>query len=135
MPATFDPKKTRISVPSVFRNALAQHTTLDLIGRRSSHSPCIEVWPKAVFDAQVKARTEHLDPFGRDYEKAMRRLVAHAHPLLPDAEGRMILPKELIEKAGLEGEAVVSGRHNHFQIWSLKNWEAALAADEEEEDA
>lgn len=132
VPATFDPKKTRISVPSVFRNALALHGTLDLIGRRSSHSPCIEVWPKAVFDAQVQARTAHLDPFERDFERTMRKLVAHAHPLLPDAEGRMILPKELIEKAGLEGEVVVTGRHNHFQIWSAKTWEAALAADAEE---
>ncbi len=122
-------------MPSVFRNALAQVGTLDLIGRRSSHSPCIEVWPKAIFEAQVKARTEHLDPFGRDFEKTMRKLVAHAHPLLPDAEGRMILPRELIEKAGLEGEAVVSGRHSHFQIWSLKTWEAALAEDAAEEDA
>src|SRR4051794_33979558 len=60
VPATFDPKKTRISVPSASRSALAAHGSLELIGRRSSHSPCIEVWPKSVFEAQVKARTADL---------------------------------------------------------------------------
>ncbi|MBX9700920.1 MAG: cell division/cell wall cluster transcriptional repressor MraZ [Acetobacteraceae bacterium] len=135
MPATFDPKKARISVPAAFRSALADQGSLELVGRRANHSPCIEIWPKATFDAQVRSRTAHLDPFGREHEKLMRRLVAHAHALQPDAEGRMILPRELIEKAELDGEVVFSGRHGFFQLWSVKHWEAALAADAEEEDA
>jgi MraZ protein len=133
VPATFDPKKARLSVPSGFRSALAAQGSLELIGRRSSHSPCIEIWPKATFDAEVKQRTAHLDPFSREFEKLMRRLVAHAHALLPDAEGRMVLPKELIEKAGLESDVVFTGRHSFFQLWSAKSWEAAIAEDDAEE--
>ena len=135
MPATFDPKKARISVPSAFRSALAAQGSLDLIARRSSHSPCIEIWPKSTFDAQVQSRTAELDPFSREFEKRMRKLVAHAHALLPDSEGRMILPRELIEKAELEGEVVFTGRHSFFQLWSAKHWDAAMAEDDEEEDA
>jgi MraZ protein len=133
VPATFDPKKARISVPAGFRNALGSQGPLELIGRRSSHSPCIEIWPKATFDAEVKHRTAHLDPFSREFEKLMRRLVAHAHALTPDGEGRMVLPKELVEKAALETDVVFSGRHSFFQLWSAKNWEAALAEDDAEE--
>lgn len=135
VPATFDSRKTRISVPSAFRNALSGLGSMELIGRRSSHSPCIEIWPKATFDAQVRERTAHLDPFSREFEKLMRRLVAHAHALTPDAEGRMVLPKELIEKAELETDCVFTGRHSFFQLWSARNWAAALAEDEAEEDA
>ena len=133
VPATFDPKKARISVPSAFRSALASQGPMELMGRRSSHSRCIELWPKATFDAQVQQRTAHLDPFSLEYEKLMRRLVAHAHALTPDAEGRMILPRELIEKAELDTEVVFSGRHGFFQLWSAKHWAAALAEDEEAE--
>jgi MraZ protein len=135
VPATFDPKKARISVPSAFRSALAAKGSLEVIARKSSHSPCIEVWPRSVFDAQVQARTADLDPFSLAFEKRMRKLVAHAHALQPDSEGRMILPKELIDTAELAGDVVFSGRHSYFQIWNARHWEAALAADDEEEDA
>jgi MraZ protein len=122
-------------VPSAFRAALAAQGSQELIGRRSNHSPCIEIWPKAVFDAEVAQRTAALDPFSREFEKLMRRLVAHAHALLPDSEGRMVLPRELIEKAELGAEVVFSGRHRYFQLWGAAHWAAALAADAQEDAA
>jgi MraZ protein len=129
--ATFDGKKARISVPSAFRTALAAQGSQEMIGRRSNHSRCIEVWPKAVFDAEVRQRTAGLDPFSIEFEKLMRRLVAHAHALQPDSEGRMVLPRELVEKAELESEVVFSGRHSFFQIWSAKRWAETMAEDPE----
>lgn len=136
MQATFDAKKGRISVPSAFRAALSTRGfPQELIGRRSSHSPCIEIWPKAEFEAEVKARAANLDRFSREYEKLMRRLLAHAHALTPDPEGRMVLPRELIEKAGLEADIVFTGRDSFFQLWSARAWAEALAEDEAEEAA
>ena len=136
MPGTFDAKKGRISVPSLFRNVLAgTGSPQDLIARKSDHSPCIEIWPKATFEAEVERRIAELDPFAKDYEKKARRLVARVHPLTPDAEWRMVLPRELTEKAPLQGEVMFSGRIRFFQLWSKADWDAVEAEDAEEEAA
>ncbi len=129
---TFDAKKARISVPAAFRAALGSQ---DLIARKSDHSPCIEMWPKSVFEAEVQRRIADLDPFARDFERQTRRLVAHVHPLAPDSEGRLVMPRELIEKAELGGEVVFTGRYKFFQIWNAERWRAAEAAEAAADDA
>ncbi len=133
LPGTFDTKKARLSVPAVFRAPLARFDSNELIARKCDHSPCIEVWPRATFDQEVERRTADLDPFGPDYEKRMRRLVARVHALQPDGEGRLVLPRELIDKAGLDGAVTFSGRQKHFQIWNAARFEAVLAADDAED--
>jgi MraZ protein len=135
VPGTFDAKKARISVPAAFRAVLSRFESNELIGRKSDHSPCLEIWPRATFDEEVQRRIADLDPFARDYEKRVRRLVAHVHPLQPDTEGRTVLPRELSDKAGLDGDIVFSGRLKYFQIWNKVRWaevEAADAAEDEE---
>lgn len=133
MPGTFDAKKARISVPAVFRTVLAKFDSSELMARKSSHSPCIDLWPKQVFEEEVQRRIASLDTFARDYEKQARRLVANVHPLQPDSEWRVVLPRDLIEKAELGGEIVYSGRIKFFQIWSAARWQEAEAADAEED--
>ncbi len=133
VPGTFDAKKARISVPANFRALLSRFDSNELIGRKSDHSPCLEIWPRATFDEEVQRRIADLDPFARDYEKRVRRLVARVHPLQPDTEGRTVLPRELSEKAGLEGEIVFSGRMKYFQVWNKARWDEVEAADEAED--
>ncbi|WP_135467517.1 division/cell wall cluster transcriptional repressor MraZ [Crenalkalicoccus roseus] len=122
-------------MPAVFRAVLARFDSNELMARKSSHSPCIDLWPKQAFEEEVQRRVASLDPFAPDYEKQVRRLVANVHPLQPDAEGRVVLPRELIEKAGLDGEIVYSGRIKFFQIWNAARWREAQEADEAEDAA
>ena len=51
--------------------------------------------------------------------------------LRPDSEGRLVLPRELIEKAELDGEIAFSGRIRFFQIWNAARLAAVEAEDEE----
>ena len=71
----FDARKTRLSVPSAFRAVLARTGSgePDVVLRPSNHSPCIDVWPKAAFEAEVERRLEGLDPFSEEYEDHHRR--------------------------------------------------------------
>lgn len=132
---TFDARKARISVPAGFRSALATLGSAEFVARKSDHSPCIEMWPKSVFEAEVQRRIADLDPFARDFERQTRRLVAHVHPLAPDSEGRLVMPREQIEKAELGGEVVFTGRYKFFQIWNAERWRAAEAAEAAADDA
>ena len=41
-----------------------------------------------------------------------------------DAQGRILVPKELREYASLGKQAVILGQGNKFEIWNDKAWEA-----------
>ena len=39
------------------------------------------------------------------------------HPVEPDPDGRAVLPRQLIDYAGLSGTALFAGRGSYFEIW------------------
>jgi len=131
---TFDAKKGRISVPAAFRATLTRNGAEDIILRPARGTRCIEVWPQPAYEAVVARRVDGLSELSAEYKTLMRRLFARIHILHPDAEGRIVMPKELAEFAGLDGEILFTGLGAYFEIWSaaaLAEEEARLAADDE----
>lgn len=118
----FDAKKTRLSVPSAFRAVLAQIGDQDLVLRPSSHSPCIDVWPKASFLAEVERRTKDLDPFSEEFDAVTDGLTVKAHETRVDADGRVVVPRAWLGDVPLDANAVIVGRRSFFQIWPAPVW-------------
>jgi MraZ protein len=131
IPGSFDAKKGRISVPAAFRAILTRIGAEDVILRTSRHLPCIEVWPKPDFMTEVERRVAGLSKLSSEYQVITRKLLGRVHSLHPDAEGRVVMPKELAEKAGLDGEIQFAGRGAFFEIWA----NAAFIAEEARLDA
>jgi transcriptional regulator MraZ len=125
----FDAKKTRLSVPSSFRTVLAQAGDhQDIVLRPSNHSPCIDVWPKGAFQAEVKRRTEHLDKFSEEFDLVTDELTVSAYETRVDADGRIVLPKSLLAEVPLDANVQIIGRESFFQIWSAPVWAERRAA-------
>jgi MraZ protein len=131
IPGNFDAKKGRISVPAAFRGTLARLGAEDVVLRTSRHLPCIEVWPKPDFMAEFERRVDGLSKLSAEYQAISRKLLGRVHTLHPDAEGRVVMPRELAEKAGLDGEIQFAGRGAYFEIWNG----TAFAAEEARLDA
>lgn len=124
----FDAKKTRLSVPSSFRAVLAQSGDQDVVLRPSSHSPCIDVWPKGTFQAEVERRTRDIDPFSEEFDSVTDDLTVRAYDTRVDADGRVVLPKTLLAEVPLDANALIVGRRSFFQIWSAPVWAERQAA-------
>ena len=52
-----------------------------------------------------------------------RRLFSGAVDLIPDRQGRILVPPYLREFAGINGEVVIAGMYNYMEIWSTSAWE------------
>lgn len=63
--------------------------------------------------------------FNGESRALRRRLFAHAAELAPDRNGRITLPLDLCEFAGIAGQAVLAGMYDYLEIWSGENWVAA----------
>lgn len=49
-----------------------------------------------------------------------------AFDVIPDEQGRVLIPASLRAYAGLEGQAVIVGVHTHLEIWSPSAWQEIL---------
>ncbi len=59
------------------------------------------------------------DVSSQDFVRIMH---SHACECAPDKQGRILLPQNLRDFAGLEGEAVIIGAMTRVEIWSKENW-------------
>mgnify|MGYP004560326645 FL=1 len=61
-------------------------------------------------------------------EKLSRFFNAYSFEVEPDLQGRVIIPTELRNRAGIGKQAVVIGASNHAEIWEPAKWDEAQKA-------
>ncbi len=111
-------EKGRLTVPARYRQLLAGggYVTQGL-------DQNVMVWQKEAFEAVARKLTQQsfTDPVVREFS---RIFMASAQGVEPDGSGRILVPGFLREKQGLEGETVVIGMGDYFEIWSPAAWAA-----------
>jgi MraZ protein len=60
-------------------------------------------------------------------EDTLRYLYRTAADVTPDAQGRILLPQQLVEHAGINKNAVIIGCGDYGEIWSEENYTAKIA--------
>jgi MraZ protein len=111
-------RKGRVSVPKAFRDALVEHASgfAGIYAYPLFKAPAIEACGEA-FMKQLADSIDNLDMFSDDQDDLASIVLESAHQLPFDPEGRVVLPAELVEHAGISGEALFVGRGARFSIW------------------
>lgn len=76
---------------------------------------------------ELAASIDQLDQFSEEADD-LRILLGSSRQLAFDPEGRIVLPDDLVEFAGLQSEAAFYGTGRSFQVWEptqLRAFEAA----------
>lgn len=115
--------KGRISVPAEFRAELEAAGTNQLVFRTSHQNPCIEARTRPVFQHMLESILA-LEHFSEDREALEAGIVADSRILRLDADGRLVMPRDLSDSVELREEIAFLGKGDRFEIW---NAEAARA--------
>lgn len=111
-------EKGRVFVPSNFRKILQKEEVDGLILRRDIFQRCLVLFPINVWDAQVDTITARTNMFSREGRDALRKFVAGAENVSMDSGGRILLPKRLLEEAGIKNDVRFIGVDNTIEIWN-----------------
>lgn len=108
--------KGRVIIPAKFREQLGDSfvVTLGLDG-------CLFVYPENEWQDFVKELKEL--PGSKEARKLQRYFMAGAAPCDVDKQGRVLIPANLREKAGLEKDIVFVGVMSKIEIWSKEHWD------------
>jgi len=84
---------------------------------------CLLLFPVSEWESVV-SKIEEM-PAGREETRRFSRLFfSNASRLMPDAQGRILIPFNLREMAGLEKDVVVIGLSNKAEVWNPERWAA-----------
>jgi MraZ protein len=113
--------KGRLAIPARFREELAAGAVLT-----RGIDRCLTLYPLSAWSplAEKVSALPISDPDARTF----RRLVfAAASNVELDSQGRILLPVELRDYAGIDRDAAVVGVNTWLEIWSPERWNAASA--------
>lgn len=103
--------KNRIFIPAKLREDLGAA----FVVAKDIRTACLKVYSLAGWEA-------YLEPILKQNrslkERVLRHLSASMVQVSPDSQGRITLPKELVEYAGIECSAVVVGCFDYAEIWA-----------------
>jgi transcriptional regulator MraZ len=108
-------RKGRVSVPAGFRAALAGQSFAGIVAFRSVKFPALDAGGYDRLEEIAKSLDE-LPEFSDEHD-ALSSVLADAHELPFDSEGRIVLPQALIEHATLSEQVAFVGVGRGFQLW------------------
>lgn len=109
--------KGRLILPREFR----QDFSTGLVVTKGLDN-CLFLYPMTEWE-RIVGRVQEM-PAGSEATRRFTRLFfSNASQLMPDAQGRVLLPPHLRELAGLSKEVVLVGLTDKAELWDPERWE------------
>lgn len=109
--------KGRLIIPSKFRDQLGDEFVVT-----KGMDGCLFVYANEDWNAFEQKLTS-LPLINKEARKFARFFLAGAAQVEVDKQGRILLPANLRDFAGLEKDVVLVGVGSRIEIWSRENWE------------
>ena len=124
--------KGRLVIPSAIKNAVPADQ-MEFVIRKDLYSNCLEMYTRQEWAVMSQAVRSKLDlAFDEDHMKYWRTYMSDTVTVVPDAKlGRITIPRELLDKAGIAKEVVFQGVDFKVEIWAKEELEGGCFSAEE----
>lgn len=116
---------------SAFKKQLSPILQEGFVVKRAVFQPCLELYPMQEWN-EVMLKVNSLNRFVKKNNDFIRRFTAGVRVIELDASGRLLIPKDLCQFAGIQKQIVLSSAINIIEIWDKDNYEKTI--DEAAED-
>ena len=117
--------KGRVMIPVTLKNQMAPVLNQGFVIKRSVFQPCLELYPMDEWQ-QLMLKMNKKNRFKKKNNDFIRRFSAGVKPVEIDATGRLLIPKNLVDIAGITKEVVLSSAINIIEIWDKDSYEKVL---------
>lgn len=119
--------KGRLMMPSALKKQLSPLLQDGFVLKRSVFQPCLELYPLEEWN-KVMMKVNSLNRFQKKNNDFIRRFTAGVKTVEVDANGRLLIPKDLFSFAEIDKEIVLSSAINIIEIWDKGKYENAIDA-------
>ena len=93
--------------------------------KRAVFQECLELYPMTEWDALMQ-KINKLNRFKKKNNDFIRRFTAGVKMVDVDANGRLLIPKDLVVFASISKDIVMSSAVNIIEIWDKTKYEKAI---------
>ncbi len=123
--------KGRIVLPSLFKKVMNAMEENRFVVRKDLYTNCLLVYPYPDWEAHVEDIRSKVNMYNREENMFYRQYIRAAAEVAFDANGRMLVPKRLMEKINAPKEVVMVGVDNKIEMWGKSEFESAGMNDDQ----
>jgi MraZ protein len=109
-------EKGRLMIPARYRELLAAGAFI-----MQGFDRCLMVMTDSHFQ-EVYERIDAMNMADPNARLLRRLILSTAYPVEIDRVGRILVPQMLRQVNGLDGEAIVAGQGEYFEVWNPLEW-------------
>lgn len=110
--------KGRAFLPSAFRKVLAASGEERLVMSKDAFQPCLTLYPESVWNTTLDALRARLNRWNAAHQQIFRQFVSDVELVALDGNGRFLIPKRYLKKAGIDRSIRFVGMDDTIEIWS-----------------
>jgi len=118
--------KGRVLFPSALKKQLVSVVTEGFVLKRSIFERCLELYPMPQWQIEMQG-VNKLNRFVRKNNDFIRLFMAGVKIVELDDAGRLLIPRDLIQWAGIDKEVVLASSINRIEIWDKTLYETSLS--------
>ncbi len=120
---TLDPKG-RIIIPAPLRDVIfKKYNNSKLYITNAAFDKCLHIYPLDEW-AKLEEKIRSLPKMEEAVNYFLRRVIASALECEVDKQGRILVPYEHRQDAGINGEVVIVGQLDKIELWDKAEWNA-----------
>jgi MraZ protein len=117
--------KGRVLFSSALKKQLQPVLNEGFVIKRAVFQPCLEMYSMEEWNLMMH-KINKLNKFIKKNNDFIRRFTAGVKIVECDAAGRVLIPKDLCDFAGIEKQVVLSSAVNIIEIWDKDKYEKAI---------
>ncbi len=122
--------KGRLVLPASLRKVLLAEGTSMLVVKKNVYEKCLDLFAQSEWEEQIARVKKRLNPYNREHAVLLREFFRGTAEVSMDSNGRLLLPKRLLDSVAITKEVVVAGQGGKMEIWDLDEYNKG-ALDEE----
>ncbi|HER09224.1 MAG TPA: division/cell wall cluster transcriptional repressor MraZ [Bacteroides sp.] len=125
-----DPKG-RLSFPAAFKKQIREGAQHGFVLKRDIFDSCLILYPMEEWDRQNRIIRSKTNPYNKEHARFLRMFYSGTAEVFLDASNRMLIPKRLLDYAGIRDEVVMTGQLGRIEIWASDQYGRVSQADED----
>jgi len=123
--------KGRVALPAAFKRQMQQGIEEGFVLKRDVFDKCLILYPMKEWERQNQLIRSRTNPYNKEHNRFLRMFFSGTAEIQADSANRVLLPKRLMEYAGIGNELVLAGQYGKIEIWSIKDYEDFTKADDD----
>ena len=115
--------KGRIILPMAFKKQMPAGAQDHFVVRKDIFDRCLVLYSIEDWNRQLEKIRSRINPYNREHNVFLRNFFKGTAELSLDSNNRLLIPKRLLEIAGISRDIVLAGQDGRIEMWAADLYE------------